>query len=127
MMFGVPSDFDRRRREDHKSFFCPSGHSQSYTGPTEAQKLKNELEEARRVINYKQERINGLHESLTEQKAKTRAEKAAKTRLKNRVTHGVCPCCNRTVKQLAQHMLTEHPEVVNQPQVPDIHNKINKK
>jgi hypothetical protein len=112
MMFGVPSDFDRRRREDHKSFFCPMGHSQSYNGPSETQKLKNELAEANRVINYKQERINSLHNKLTETNHKVRAEKAAKTRLKNRVAHGVCPCCNRTFKQLSEHMKTKHPEYV---------------
>jgi len=29
--------------------------------------------------------------------------------VKRRVKHGVCPCCNRTFKQLAQHMATKHP------------------
>lgn len=44
-----------------------------------------------------------------------RAEKAAKTRLKNRAKAGVCPCCNRTFKQLAAHMKTQHPNWNNTP------------
>ena len=42
---------------------------------------------------------------------------AARTRkelhsVKARVAHGVCPCCNRTFKQLARHMKTKHPDYV---------------
>jgi len=42
--------------------------------------------------------------------AQRRAEKAAKTRIKNRIGNGVCPCCNRTFKDLASHMKCKHPE-----------------
>ncbi|WP_159103999.1 hypothetical protein [Rhodopseudomonas sp. B29] len=31
------------------------------------------------------------------------------TKIKNRVGHGVCPCCNRTFANLARHMAGEHP------------------
>jgi phage/plasmid primase-like uncharacterized protein len=33
-------------------------------------------------------------------------------RLKARAKAGVCPCCNRTFKQLAAHMKNKHPEKV---------------
>jgi len=36
-------------------------------------------------------------------------QKAATTRLKKRVSAGVCPCCKRTVKQLKQHIENKHP------------------
>lgn len=42
-----------------------------------------------------------------------RAVKAAGTRaskLKLRAANGVCPCCNRTFKQLAAHMSSQHPK-----------------
>jgi hypothetical protein len=39
-----------------------------------------------------------------------RAEKAAKTKIKNRVAKGVCPCCNRTFQNLADHMKSKHPD-----------------
>jgi len=32
------------------------------------------------------------------------------TKIKRRVQHGVCPCCNRTFSNLASHMKTKHPE-----------------
>lgn len=40
------------------------------------------------------------------------AQKAATTRLKNRVKMGICPCCHRTFKQLAAHMKKKHPGFV---------------
>lgn len=39
-----------------------------------------------------------------------RAEKAAKTRLKNRIAKGVCPCCTRHFTNLERHMETKHPD-----------------
>jgi hypothetical protein len=31
------------------------------------------------------------------------------TRITKRAKAGVCPCCNRTFKQLAAHMASQHP------------------
>jgi hypothetical protein len=31
------------------------------------------------------------------------------TKIKNRVGHGVCPCCTRSFQNLARHMASEHP------------------
>jgi chemotaxis response regulator CheB len=40
------------------------------------------------------------------------ATRAQLTKTKKRVANGVCPCCNRTFKQLARHMKAKHPEFV---------------
>jgi hypothetical protein len=32
------------------------------------------------------------------------------TRIKKRVAAGVCPCCNRSFKDLARHMAGQHPD-----------------
>lgn len=34
------------------------------------------------------------------------------TKLKNRVGHGVCPCCNRSFGNLARHIESEHPTFI---------------
>lgn len=112
IVFGVDSETDKRRRNDHKSFYCPNGHSQFYSRKSDAERLKDELQEKQRQLDYKDSRINSLHDKLTQKNHQLRAEKGAKTRIKNRVKHGVCPCCNRTFKQLATHMKDQHPEYV---------------
>ncbi|KKN75776.1 hypothetical protein LCGC14_0376520 [marine sediment metagenome] len=43
-------------------------------------------------------------------RASLRGHKAAKTRLKNRIANGVCPCCNRHFTNLNRHMTTMHPD-----------------
>lgn len=79
----MPSSMMRARREDRKTFFCLNGHSLSFRGETEAEKLTKQL--------------------ASEREAKV-------TRIKNRVGNGVCPCCNRTFQNLQRHMHTKHPE-----------------
>lgn len=37
--FQVTDGFDARRREDHRTFYCPNGHSMSFTGKSDKQKL----------------------------------------------------------------------------------------
>lgn len=73
---------------------CPLGHSWSYDGDS----IKD--------------RNAQLVAQLDQTKAELRAQKAAATRAKKRAANGVCPCCNRTFKQLARHMVGQHPEYV---------------
>lgn len=103
--FALNDDFVRRRRSDRKSWYCPNGHSQWFPGETDhdkAQRLAGQLD---------MERTRRQQAEKTADYA-TRSRKAVSTRLrkvKQRVGHGVCPCCNRTFKQLAAHMESQHP------------------
>lgn len=38
------------------------------------------------------------------------ALKGVVTRTKNRISKGVCPCCNRQFKDLERHMTGQHPD-----------------
>lgn len=44
IVFGMPADLNRRRREDGKDFFCPNGHINVYKG--EVADLKKQIEAA---------------------------------------------------------------------------------
>lgn len=94
---------------------CPLGHTWHYCGPTDEEKLRERLERER-------SRAGRLASQLDQARAGERGQRAAKTRFKNerdrlktRTAHGVCPCCNRTFKQLAQHMSAKHPEFPAHP------------
>ncbi len=50
MPFAMTRDFKRRRLDDHKLFHCPAGHSQYYTGKSEAEKLKEQLAAKQRQL-----------------------------------------------------------------------------
>ena len=43
MPFAMTEDFQKARRQDRKTFYCPAGHGQRYVGKTEEQKLKDVL------------------------------------------------------------------------------------
>lgn len=47
---------------------------------------------------------------LRETERRRRAEKGAKTKLKNRINAGTCPCCDQQFTDLAEHMKAQHPE-----------------
>lgn len=103
--FALNDEFVQRRRSDRKSWYCPNGHSQWFPGETDsdkAQRLAGQLD---------MERTRRLQAEKAADYA-TRSRKAVSTRLKKvkqRVGHGVCPCCNRTFSQLANHMASKHP------------------
>lgn len=101
--FAAPSSYVKNRREDHKSFFCPNGHSLSYKGKSEVDRLRELLASKERDIEW-------------QRSCRERAEKYASamkgqvTKIKNRVGNGVCPCCNRSFTNLQRHMHTKHPD-----------------
>ena len=106
--FGVPDEFDDRRRDDGKTFYCPNGHTLSY-GNTLAKQLKAEREKtARLTARIDQERAE--RESAQRRAAAARGQV---TKIKRRVGRGVCPCCNRSFADLAAHMQTKHPGFVD--------------
>jgi len=103
--FGVPAHLKEKRLNDHRSFFCPNGHEQHYTGPTEADKLRKQLETANYSRAFYERRLG-------EEVRSKRAVRAHLTKAKkklDRVAHGVCPCCNRSFQNLRRHMSAKHP------------------
>ena len=107
VLFAITEELEERRRKDGKSFYCPNGHSMSY-GNSDTEKLRKEREKnARLTARLDQEKAATA--ALDRQRA---AMKGQVTRIKKRVANGVCPCCNRTFKDLAAHMSTQHPDYV---------------
>ena len=117
MIFAVPKALDTRWIAEGESttFYCPMGHPQSYVGKSDKQRAK-EAEAALR--REKQRREWAEHNASQARKDADRAEhrrrgeKAAKTRIKNRIANGVCPCCTRSFKDLPRHMQNKHPDYV---------------
>jgi hypothetical protein len=115
--FGLPENHKTTLVNNHKSFWCPNGHSQHFTGPSP---VERERDEARRLAESL--RIDANHQRAMRQieERKNRALRGVVTRTKRRIAHGVCPCCQRTVRQLAAHMKTEHPDYVKAADAPEV-------
>lgn len=108
LAYALTADFMSRRRNDHKSFYCPVGHSQYFPGKSEAEKLREQLSQTEHQRDRARMNADELrHERDTIAKAHRK--------MRVRVMNGVCPCCNRSFEDLRQHMATKHPDF-GQPQ-----------
>lgn len=107
--FGLGEDYQRQRRDDQKSWYCPNGHHQHYTGPTEAQKLRDQLEEQKRRTESEREWRHAAERSVVAQRAQATRARNERDRIKTRVSNGACPCCKRSFSDLRRHMQCKHP------------------
>jgi len=107
--FGITDDFYYRKQDDGTTFYCPNGHGQIF-GTSNIQKLEKELNREREKLKREQierEHAQGLFEAERNSHRSTRGHI---TRIKNRVSAGVCPCCNRSFQNLKRHMQGQHPK-----------------
>lgn len=112
VQFAIPTELHNRRLRDHRDFWCPNGHGQRFTGETEEQRLRKQLERAeRRAANANEDARVERAECLAT-KRQLAATKGQLTKTRKRIAHGVCPCCQRTFQNVARHMASQHPEAV---------------
>jgi len=102
--FAVPQHWWQKMHDQHRSIYCPKCKSGTYwPSESDEEKLRRQLHSANDMLATSRREAARLERQR-------RAEKAAKTRLKNRIAAGVCPCCNRTFANLARHMTGQHPD-----------------
>lgn len=104
----IPKSLHRMAVENQKSVFCPLGHSWSIR-ESEVDRLKKRLSLEERKLCGELARHDQTREELRATERRRQAQKAATTRLVNRVSRGVCPCCKRSFGDLRRHMKTKHP------------------
>ena len=109
LRFAVPIRFQEARRDDHADFYCPNGHKLVYTA-NEKDKLQREVNLLKSQREQAEAREARLRLDKKQLENRVRGQKAAKTRLANRLKNGVCPCCNRYFAELHQHMQSQHPD-----------------
>jgi hypothetical protein len=107
LIFWVSTTHYKKLRRNHKSFYCPAGHRQYFSGESDNEALKRQLKAAN-------QREETYRYDLRYERGRVRAQKAAKTKIKNRIAKGVCPCCNRTFENLAKHMTSKHPKYLQE-------------
>jgi hypothetical protein len=91
-------------------FFCAYGHKQYYIeGESEETKLRRERDRLTQRLAEKDDEIQRQRELRKTTERQLSASKGQVTKIKNRVGHGICPCCNRTFENLARHMGSKHP------------------
>ena len=124
LQHAVPKSlFDMQKRqyrdgEAQQGICCPLGHMWTFSGISKAERLDGQLKKERFEADRRLQREIAGHDQtraeLRTTEASRRGEKAAKTRIKNRVSKGVCPCCTRSFTNLQRHMASQHPDYTEQ-------------
>ena len=47
--YGFPESYEKKRRVDHKTWTCPNGHTLSFCGESEQERLSRELKVSERL------------------------------------------------------------------------------
>jgi hypothetical protein len=112
VVFGLNDGHEGHLRRSHQGFYCPNGHSNYWSGQNDAERYKALYEQEQKRTEAARLDANHQREQRQAEERRARALKGVVTRTKRRVAHGVCPCCNRTFRDLAQHMSGQHPDYV---------------
>lgn len=110
VVFGIEGAYLRSLMQSHRVFYCPNGHGLRYTGKSESEKLRDEVTRTQAALDQAWARIDEKNRELAAQRRSAAAVKGVLTKVKKRISGGVCPCCNRYFKALHRHMTTQHPE-----------------
>ncbi len=112
VIFVVPLIVHQHHFDNGGFAHCSNGHSLGWEeGNTEREAVRRERDrlkqENARLEDEKKEWIataNAQLDRARQAESKLKVQSA-------RIGAGVCPCCNRTVSQLARHMQSKHPDV----------------
>lgn len=92
------------------SFYCSYGHEMVFSrGESELDKIRRERDRLTQRLAEKDDEITRQRERTDAAERRRAAAQGQVTKIKNRVGNGVCPCCNRTFQNLANHMAHQHP------------------
>lgn len=108
--FAITETYERERRRDHLNFYCPNGHPQHWPGKSDLEQLREQVAAEQRRVQWATEQAERNARALVSAEHRLRATRGVVTKIKRRVGKGVCPCCNRTFRDLARHMDGQHPE-----------------
>lgn len=95
----IPKNLERWAR-NHKGseVYCPLGHTFIFTDTYDVQ------------LAEEQRRHRATRDLLAAEERSHRSTRGALTKQRTRAKVGLCPCCNRSFKQLAAHMKNKHPD-----------------
>lgn len=125
ILFAWPADFHRAVSKSggaHRGY-CPNGHIIQWA-KSEADEVREQLQAERLARQRAEQKIaekedwakmweataNDQRDRAEKERNRANGYKGHATRMTKRAKAGVCPCCNRTFKQLAAHMANKHPE-----------------
>ncbi len=98
-----------RSKEESGGFWrCPYCKCSWGYGESENDKLLKKIERLKKQKEWAEQETKNAERRRS-------AAIGQVTKMKNRAKAGLCPCCYRTIKQLAAHMKRKHPDYISKP------------
>lgn len=109
VVFAIPDRLNKERVEDGKTFYCPNGHSMSYSG--EIYELRASLKKAEADRAWHERRTQQAIEDEAAARRSLSATRGQVTKLRKRAVAGACPFgCHRHFVNLERHVANKHPD-----------------
>lgn len=101
----------RRARDTHSTWYCPNcGKPRRFSGESDLERAKRLAQDAEARLAAERARHDQTRAARDAANRRLIATKGVVTRTKNRISKGVCPCCNRHFANLHRHMSNQHPD-----------------
>ena len=108
-MIIMPGAVMEKFRENHEWWYCYNGHTQHFSHETKEEKLRAELDRAKRKTKEARDRADNERSRADTLKRSRNVYKGKLKATKERIKNGVCPCCNRSFANIRRHMKAKHP------------------
>lgn len=102
-IFALNREYILHQRTHAGGYYCPYCQTLWVWRESESDKLRKLLAEKHKEVTAS--KCEAMRERQLKEETSLRMK--AERKLK-RVDHGVCPCCNRTFRNLARHMASKH-------------------
>ena len=103
--------YESAKRTDRITFYCPYGHGQVFReGDSEETILRRERDKLQQQIAYKDDLIRAAEQRVSTAEDIIKRQRKNAVAAAKRTKAGLCPCCNRSFRQMALHMKSKHPE-----------------
>ncbi len=83
--FALTTSFKSARAKDKRTFWCPNGHPQHFTGDSAEDRLRKNVEALQTRIGFRDAEISQLRNSRAGVERRLRATKGVVTKLKQRI------------------------------------------
>lgn len=106
--------FVRKRKDDHRTFYCPNGHSNYWPQESDEEKLQKKVKNLEDRTRWQADQMQAARNDAAHERRRRAAAQGQLTKIKNRITNGVCPVpgCKRSGlgKDVVAHIATVHPD-----------------
>lgn len=103
-VYALSADYLRKKRETGGFWHCPYCYT-DWGYP----KNRSELVRLKQQLEQKEAEAQRMREHWLAEERSRISLQGHLTRVKHRIGNGVCPCCNRSFKNIRRHMQSKHP------------------